>query len=74
AQIESLEISANESHKPIHTVLASVNFEYLEQIALRTRNARDGSSASGVPCAIDSGSFTYAMNNLVLNVAFSDDV
>ncbi|KAG5989135.1 hypothetical protein E4U52_005892 [Claviceps spartinae] len=69
----SLDIS-NKSHKQIHTVLASANFEYLEQIALRTRNARDESSASGVTCAIDSGSFTYGMNNLVLNVAFSDDI
>ncbi|KAG6313296.1 hypothetical protein E4U22_001088, partial [Claviceps purpurea] len=70
---ESLDISANKSHKQIHTVLASADFEYLEQTALLARNAGDESSESGVTCAIDSGSFTYGMNNLVLNVAFSDD-
>ncbi|KAG6117969.1 hypothetical protein E4U12_001310 [Claviceps purpurea] len=71
---DSLDISANKSHKQIHTVLASANFECLEQIALLTRNGSDGSSASGITCAIDPASFTYGMNNLVLNVAFSDDV
>ncbi|KAG6288418.1 hypothetical protein E4U46_003311, partial [Claviceps purpurea] len=71
---ESLDISANKSHKQIHTVLASANFEYLEQVALLARNAGDESSESAVTCAIDAGFFTYGMNNLVLNVAFSDDV
>ncbi|KAG6161900.1 hypothetical protein E4U22_007707 [Claviceps purpurea] len=71
---DNLDISANKSHKQIHTALASANFECLEQIALLTRNATDGSSASGITCAINPGSFTYGMNNLVLNVAFSDDV
>ncbi|KAG6183794.1 hypothetical protein E4U27_001218 [Claviceps purpurea] len=71
---DSLDISANKSHKQIHTVLASANFEHLEQIALLARNAGDESSESAITCAIDSGFFTYGMNNLVLNVAFSDDV
>ncbi|KAG6050453.1 hypothetical protein E4U39_004102 [Claviceps sp. Clav50 group G5] len=74
---DSLDIGANKSHKQIHTVLASANFEYLEKIALLARNAGDESSASGITCitcTIDAKSFTYGMNNLVLNVAFSDDV
>ncbi|KAG6017128.1 hypothetical protein E4U54_008242 [Claviceps lovelessii] len=71
---DSLDIRANTTHKQIHTVLTSANFGHLQQIALLTRNARHGSSASAVTCAIDSEYFTYGMNNLVLNVAFSDDV
>lgn len=71
---DSLDIKANKIHRQIHAVLASANFGYLQKVALLSRKARDGSPASGITCAIDSQSFTYGMNNLVLSVTFSDDV
>ncbi|KAG6188507.1 hypothetical protein E4U24_001377 [Claviceps purpurea] len=69
-----MDMSTNQSHKQIHAVLAAPGLEYLEQIALRTRNARDGSSASGVTCDIDPGSFKFGKKYIVLNIAFSDHV
>lgn len=71
---ESLDTSANKIHGQIHAVLASGNFGYLQEVALQSRKARDGSLATGITCTINPASFTYGMNNLVLRIAFSDDV
>ncbi|QPH04275.1 hypothetical protein C2857_001157 [Epichloe festucae Fl1] len=71
---DSLDTSANKIHKQIHAIITSANFGHLQEVALLSRQARDGSIASGITCAINSASFAHGMNNLVFKIAFSDHV
>lgn len=71
---DSLDAGSNKIHEQIQAVLATAKFEYLQEVALLSRKAGDKSIPTGVTCTIDSKTFTYGMNNLVLNVGFSDDV
>lgn len=71
---DSLDADANKIHGQIHAVLEAANFKYLQERALLSRKARDKNAPKGITCTIDPKSFTYGMNNLVLKVAFSDNL
>lgn len=71
---ESLDAGTNKAHERILGVLNGANFGYLEEAALLSRKSLDGSLASHITCIIDRARFTFGMNNVVFNVAFSDDV
>ncbi|OAA55463.1 Aminoglycoside phosphotransferase [Cordyceps fumosorosea ARSEF 2679] len=71
---DSLDTGGNRSHEQIHAVLEAANFKYLQEVALLSRKARDENAPKGITCTINPKSFTCGMNNLVLKVAFSDNV
>lgn len=71
---DSLDPGANQIHGQVYAVLSAANFEYLQEVALLSREAQDQSVSRGTTCTIDTMSFAHGMNNLVLKVAFSDGV
>ncbi|KND87299.1 hypothetical protein TOPH_08043 [Tolypocladium ophioglossoides CBS 100239] len=74
ATSDSLDLGASETHRRIHAVLTTADFQYLQDVALRTRKIQDESTAGGITCTVDSKSYTHGRNNLVLRIAFSDDL
>ncbi|RYC59629.1 hypothetical protein CHU98_g6582 [Xylaria longipes] len=61
-------------HEQIQTVLSTANFRNLEKSAYLARIKQDKTVDQEVLCTINSSSFTYGFNNVVLEVSFSDHV
>lgn len=71
---ESLAPDTNQAHAKIIAALETAKFEHLQVIALSSRRAADGHTPAGVTCRVNTDSFTFGMNNIVLKLTFSDDV
>ncbi|EMT60926.1 hypothetical protein NOF04DRAFT_11110 [Fusarium oxysporum II5] len=64
----------SEKHKRIHFLFSSANFEYLETCAIESRRKHQPGLSPDVSCSIDLNHFTSGFNNVVLEIAFSDNV
>ncbi|KAF4947779.1 hypothetical protein FGADI_10173 [Fusarium gaditjirri] len=64
----------SEKHKRIHFLFSSANFEYLETCAIESRRKHQPGLSPDVSCSIDLNHFTSGFNNVVLKIAFSDNV
>lgn len=69
-----LESGPSSLRERLQTVLSTVDFQQLEQAALRARIEQDETSDPDMSCAVNSSSFAYGFNNIVLEISFSDGV
>ncbi len=58
----------------IRHVLATANFERLQDLALAARASRDQIADPSLSCSIDTSAFAHGFVNVVMEVAFSDNV
>jgi hypothetical protein len=66
--------SASNRYKQVKLVLATANFEYLKDRALRSRRKQHTNVPVTLDCSINLAQFATGFDNLVLEIAFSDDV
>ena len=66
--------SESNRYKQVELVLSSANFEHLKDRALRSRRRHDTNALPDLDCSINLAQFTTGFDNLVLELAFSDDV
>ncbi|KAF7560555.1 hypothetical protein G7046_g3599 [Stylonectria norvegica] len=64
----------SDKYKRIQQLISSANFEYLKKRALDSRERHQPELSSHIQCAINLTQFTSGFNNLVLEIAFSDNV
>ncbi|KAJ9424271.1 hypothetical protein FOXG_08792 [Fusarium oxysporum f. sp. lycopersici 4287] len=64
----------SEKHKRIQLMFSSANFEYLETCAIESRRKHQPGLPPDVLCRTDLNHFTSGFNNVVLEIAFSDNV
>ncbi|KAM5519308.1 protein kinase-like (PK-like) protein [Fusarium oxysporum f. sp. phaseoli] len=64
----------SEKHKRIQLMFSSANFEYLETCAILSRRKHQPGLPPDVLCRTDLNHFTSGFNNVVLELAFSDNV
>lgn len=64
----------SDRYKRIQQLLSSANFEYLQARVMESRKAFQPDLPSDVECNINLTQFASGFNNLVLELAFSDDV
>lgn len=65
---------ASETYDSIQCVLSSANFEHLEKCAVDSRRRHQTSLSLNVGCTINKIQFTSGWQNVVLELAFSDQV
>ncbi|OJD17343.1 hypothetical protein AJ78_02581 [Emergomyces pasteurianus Ep9510] len=65
---------ASHAHQQIKHILSSANFEHLKKRAIELRHQHQMNIPSDVDCSINVTQFAAGLNNLVLELAFSDNV
>ncbi len=63
-----------EKYKRIQLLLSTANFEYLKTRGIESRRKHQPSIPSHIDCSVNLTHFTSSFDNLVLELAFSDDV
>lgn len=66
--------SNSDKYKRIQQLLTSANFEYLQTRGIESRRRHQPDLAPHIECSINLTQFTSGFNNLVLELAFSDNV
>jgi hypothetical protein len=66
--------SDSDKYKRIQLLLSSANFEYLKTRGIESRRRHQPDLPPHVECSINLTHFTSGFNNVVLELAFSDDV
>ena len=64
----------SEKHKRIELLLSTANFEHLKIRAIESRRKHQPDVPEHVDCSIDLTHFASGFDNLVLELAFSDNV
>lgn len=64
----------SEKYKQIQLLISSTNFEYLKKRAIDLRRRQDTILPLEFDCSIDLTHFVTGFNNVVVEVAFSDNV
>ncbi|KAK4244425.1 kinase-like domain-containing protein [Corynascus novoguineensis] len=64
----------SDKHKRIELLLSTANFEHLKIRGIESRRKHQPSVPSYVDCSINLTHFASGFNNLILELAFSDDV
>ncbi|KAI0513323.1 hypothetical protein F5B22DRAFT_248514 [Xylaria bambusicola] len=65
--------SGSDKYRRIELLLSSANFEYLKTRAIESRRKHQPDLNDDVGCSVDLTHFTSGFNNLVLELAFSDN-
>ena len=66
--------SDSDKHERIRLLLSSANFEYLKTRGMESRRRHQPDLPPDVQCSVDLTHFASGFNNLVLELAFSDNV
>ncbi|KAH7019869.1 kinase-like domain-containing protein [Ilyonectria destructans] len=66
--------SESDKYKRIQLLLSSANFEYLKTRGIESRRRHQPNLPAHVECSVNLTHFTSGFNNLVLELAFSDNV
>lgn len=74
ATLDDLEPATNKLHNAIYRVLTAANFEHLRDAALAARSTTTKDAHPSIKCTIDTQSFTFGMNNVVVKTVFSDGI
>ncbi|UKZ96204.1 uncharacterized protein TrAFT101_011005 [Trichoderma asperellum] len=64
----------SDKHKRIQLLLSSANFEHLKARAIESRKKHQANLPPNLECDINLTHFTSGFSNVVLELAFSDDV
>ena len=64
----------SDKHKQIELVLSSANFKHLKTCAIDSRRRHQMDLPRDINCSINLTQFTTGFNNLVLELAFSDNI
>ncbi len=66
--------SKSDKSKRIQQIFATANFKYLSDQALQLRKEQKPHPPSHVKCTVNTAEFTSGFNNLILEIAFTDEV
>jgi hypothetical protein len=64
----------SDKYKRIQLLLCSANFEHLQTRGMESRQRRIPEFPLDVTCSVNKTQFTFGFNNLVLEMAFSDNI